>query len=532
MKRLTTGLTLISCGLLVTFGCSPDPAAPPVETLPQTISLVIVSGDGQSGPAGAELLNPLVVKATDSKGKLLTGIAVNFRVTSGGGSVFAGAAVTDMKGNAEEFWTLGTNTSAPQVLEVRAVAAGGVKQVFGVFTANALPHSPTRITAISGDGQSAPKGTAVAVAPAVRVADQFDNPVPNHAVTFALSAGGGALTGAAATTNAAGIATLGSWTLGSTICPNALAATAAGTGISGNPATFTATGTDCWTLLSGMPTTRQNLSAGALNGRLYAVGGFNTSPSASVERYDPTTATWSARVSMPTPRYGLTAAVADGFLFAIGGSSVNNGPPNTTVEAYDPVANVWTAKAAMPTPRRFGAAGVVGGKVYVVGGIDGNGVATNALEVYDPSTNTWSVRAPMPTPRSQLAVAEVSGVLYAVGGFPSGGGTFNTALSVVEAYDPVTDTWTVRAPMPSPRASLVLTSANSLLVAIGGETGGSAVVGTVEAYQPATNSWSTRSSMSAGARGFAAGALLNGLIYVVGGNDGSGIVTRLESYVP
>jgi N-acetylneuraminic acid mutarotase len=86
--------------------------------------------------------------------------------------------------------------------------------------------------------------------------------------------------------------------------------------------------------------------------------------------------------------------------------------------------------------------------------------------------------------------------------------------------------------MPSPRASLVLTSANSLLVAIGGETGGSAVVGTVEAYQPATNSWSTRSSMSAGARGFAAGALLNGLIYVVGGNDGSGIVTRLESYVP
>ncbi|HEV8364377.1 MAG TPA: hypothetical protein VGQ52_12720, partial [Gemmatimonadaceae bacterium] len=66
MKRLTTGLTLISCGLLVTFGCSPDPAAPPVETLPQTLSLVIVSGDGQSGPAGAELLNPLVVKATDS----------------------------------------------------------------------------------------------------------------------------------------------------------------------------------------------------------------------------------------------------------------------------------------------------------------------------------------------------------------------------------------------------------------------------------------------------------------------------------
>jgi hypothetical protein len=60
-------------------------------------------------------------------------------------------------------------------------------------------------------------------------------------VTFAVASGGGSITGGSTTTNASGIATVGSWTLGTTAGPNTLTATA--TGLSGSPVTFTATGT-------------------------------------------------------------------------------------------------------------------------------------------------------------------------------------------------------------------------------------------------------------------------------------------------
>ena len=52
--------------------------------------------------------------------------------------------------------------------------------------------------------------------------------------------GSGSVTGASATTNASGIATVGSWTLGTTAGANTLTATCAG--LSGSPVTFTATG--------------------------------------------------------------------------------------------------------------------------------------------------------------------------------------------------------------------------------------------------------------------------------------------------
>ncbi len=54
----------------------------------------------------------------------------------------------------------------------------------------------------------------------------------------------------------------------------------------------------------------------------------------------------------------------------------------------------------------------------------------------------------MPTERARLGIGVVNGILYAVGG--SSGGAVNT----VEAYDPATDRWTTKSPMPTPRLGL------------------------------------------------------------------------------
>jgi hypothetical protein len=83
----------------------------------------------------------------------------------------------------------------------------------------------------------------VPIAPAVLVTDQDGKPMANVSVTFTVASGDGSVTGETATTNTEGIATVGSWTLGPTAGANTLTATAAGSGIEGNPATFTATGT-------------------------------------------------------------------------------------------------------------------------------------------------------------------------------------------------------------------------------------------------------------------------------------------------
>src|SRR5206468_2774592 len=71
---------------------------------------------------------------------------------------------------------------------------------------------------------------------------QFNNPVADVAVTFAVASGGGVVVPTSPVrTNASGIAAVTSWTLGPTAGPNTLTATA-GT-LAGSPVTFTASGT-------------------------------------------------------------------------------------------------------------------------------------------------------------------------------------------------------------------------------------------------------------------------------------------------
>ena len=69
--------------------------------------------------------------------------------------------------------------------------------------------------------------------------DANDNPVADVGVSFTVASGGGSVTGESVQTDANGIATVGSWTLGATAGENSLSATAAGLA---EPVTFTATG--------------------------------------------------------------------------------------------------------------------------------------------------------------------------------------------------------------------------------------------------------------------------------------------------
>ncbi len=92
----------------------------------------------------------------------------------------------------------------------------------------------------AGNGQSGLKGFPLNIAPAVLVRDATNAPIANAPVTFQVVTGGGSVTGAAAVTDANGIATVGSWTV--QLGANSMTATVALAGLTGNPVTFTATG--------------------------------------------------------------------------------------------------------------------------------------------------------------------------------------------------------------------------------------------------------------------------------------------------
>ena len=193
--------------------------------------------------ASGVLLDPQpVLQLQDPGGTPLAreGVTVSVQIASGPGSLTGTTSQTTDAGGSVAFTDLAI-AGAPGARTLIFAAAG-------YAPATSTPISigvgaPAVVAAAAGTGQTAPAGTAVPVRPAVIVRDAGGTPVASATVTFAVTGGGGSVTGESATTGTDGIATVGSWTLGSSAGSNALQATVGADGVSGNPVTFTATAT-------------------------------------------------------------------------------------------------------------------------------------------------------------------------------------------------------------------------------------------------------------------------------------------------
>src|SRR5688500_4635023 len=195
-----------------------------------------LAGNNQTATAGGPVAAPPSVKVTDANGNPVTGFTVVFAPGAGSGTVTGGTATTNSSGvAAPASWVLGS-TPGQQTL---VATAGSLSGSPITFSATAVAPVPAKVVRVSADEQTAPAGKTVPEPPAVRVLDAADIPVPGYTVTFAVTSGGGSVTGGAAVTNEAGVASVGSWTLGPTEGPNTLTATAAT--LQGSPVTFSAT---------------------------------------------------------------------------------------------------------------------------------------------------------------------------------------------------------------------------------------------------------------------------------------------------
>lgn len=198
--------------------------------------IALASGNNQTAKVGTALAMPLVVSAKDANGNPVSGLAVTYAVASGGGTLSATTATTNLLGLAQTTLTVGTTVGTNTVTATRSGLTGSPI----TFTATATSGTATQVAIASGNNQSATVGTALTNPLVVVVKDANGNPVSGFSVTFSVAGGGGTLSAASTTTNAQGQAQT-TLTLGTSVGTNTVTANA--TGLTGSPITFTATGT-------------------------------------------------------------------------------------------------------------------------------------------------------------------------------------------------------------------------------------------------------------------------------------------------
>ncbi len=179
-------------------------------------------------------------------------------------------------------------------------------------------------------------------------------------------------------------------------------------------------------------------------------------------------------------------------------------------------ADSWTTMAPMPTARDGLGVVAVNGKIYAIGGDAGAQIFNaifNTNEVYDPATNNWTTKAPMPTARNGFGIAIYLNKIYCIGGWAAGPSFGQTGVN--EVYDPLTNTWATKAPMPTGRGGLTASVVNGKIYLIGGYSS-SGVCSLNEVYDPASDTWTTMAPLHSAVGGYAS-AVVDNKIYVIGG---------------
>jgi hypothetical protein len=128
-----------------------------------------------------------------------------------------------------------------------------------------------------------------------------------------------------------------------------------------------------------------------------------------------------------------------------------------THEVYDLASNSWTgSRYAYPSKSRRGRCSRqrylyrrwTNRIVFIP-----NAFTIDLVEEYNPATDQWQLRTPMPTPRSASAWGVYGGQIYVASGEIRHRDIWGT-YTAVEAFDPKSNSWIRHSPMPMPRHGL------------------------------------------------------------------------------
>ena len=166
--RRAFGTLLLALAGVAACGGSTEPKK---DVIPASIAAATT--DTLRAQAGAVVNTALSVTVKNAAGQPIDSALITFAVGSGGGSLSATTVRTDSLGRATTTWTLGTTAGVQTV----TATAGVLPSV--TFVAVASAAAAASMTKLAGDAQTAVAGSTVTTRPAVKVADQFGNPVTN-----------------------------------------------------------------------------------------------------------------------------------------------------------------------------------------------------------------------------------------------------------------------------------------------------------------------------------------------------------------
>jgi hypothetical protein len=146
--------------------------------------------------------------------------------------------------------------------------------------------------------------------------------------------------------------------------------------------------------------------------------------------------------------------------------------------------------------------------------------------MYDPLLDTWTKRADIPSARCYHATCAFNGKIYVFGGGP---GVWSSADRAVFVFDPQTGVWTRKPDMPYAIGACGIAVVENVIYLIGGAaTASSPAVKTVMAYDPITGSWTPKADMPT-ARLCLSACAVDGKIYAMGGYNGDWNVSAYKT---
>ena len=180
---------------------------------------------------------------------------------------------------------------------------------------------------------------------------------------------------------------------------------------------------------------------------VYVLGGRNRGLTVGVvERYDVLKNRWERAPTLVEPRGSHGACAVNSTIYVVSGGGIkSNLSSMETLDAANDAA--WTLVEDVVRPRHaMGSAATKDGKIYTVGGWFNGSEALATNDVYDCATKTWRAGAEISHARRLHGVCATDANVFVFGGMLREG----IETDLAERYDPVTDSWTPIAPLPSP----------------------------------------------------------------------------------
>jgi hypothetical protein len=196
-----------------------------------------------------------------------------------------------------------------------------------------------------------------------------------------------------------------------------------------------------------MNTPRSNLGVVAVDGKIYAIGGYESvdvhdgtilSFVDTNECYDPTADTWATLKPMPTPRGNFIIVTCQGKIYCIGGADGTIYPlgppvfrPLDVVEVYDPIIDMWESRTSCPiNVQQDMQAQVVNDLIFII-------TSKGELYMYKPLLDKWSTKTSLPTEEKPMQTLVINEQLFVI------------TQSAMYMYDPVTSSWRNKTNMPT-----------------------------------------------------------------------------------